>query len=278
MDPAGPAAPLPSTPFTDTVETDRPCLSCGYNLRTLAVSGVCPECGQPVLRSLQGKLLRFSAPDYVARLHTGVFLAQAGVILMLLLTIGLIFVVVLAASGPWGLDIEGTFNALQAGAGMISLIGWWLLSSPDPAFVGTDDGSTARKVVRVSVAVSLVATVLTIPFGSVNLGAAATRAGAAGWATAMAVSIIHLIAWIVWYLAAMRYIRWLAPRLPSQRVADRAKMLTWLGPVLYVFGCGIGQLVALVFYYNLLDWIRLDLKRIRDEQASEGASVIPPPL
>ena len=75
------------------------------------------------------------------------------------------------------------------------------------------------------------------------------------------------VAWIVLYFAAMRYLRWLAPRLLNQRVHDRARLLTWLGPLLHVFGCGIGQLVGLVLYYNLLEWVRKDLKAIRKATA-----------
>lgn len=33
---------------SERIDFDLPCLRCGYNLRTLRVSGVCPECGEPV--------------------------------------------------------------------------------------------------------------------------------------------------------------------------------------------------------------------------------------
>jgi len=36
----------------ETVSGDLACGSCGYNLRTLAVAGLCPECGSPVAVSL----------------------------------------------------------------------------------------------------------------------------------------------------------------------------------------------------------------------------------
>jgi hypothetical protein len=35
------------------VEADLPCVSCEYNLRTLSIAGVCPECGQPVIKSIR---------------------------------------------------------------------------------------------------------------------------------------------------------------------------------------------------------------------------------
>jgi len=35
------------------VDCDLSCVSCGYNLRTLSLAGVCPECGQPVFKSIR---------------------------------------------------------------------------------------------------------------------------------------------------------------------------------------------------------------------------------
>lgn len=35
-----------------TVQTDIPCTRCGYNLRTCAETGLCPECAEPVCRSI----------------------------------------------------------------------------------------------------------------------------------------------------------------------------------------------------------------------------------
>lgn len=43
----------------------------------------------------------------------------------------------------------------------------------------------------------------------------------------------------------------------------------WLGPLLATFGLviiGLGPLIALVLYWNMLDWVRKDLKRIRAER------------
>jgi hypothetical protein len=287
MDPGPPSVPpsaVSSAPPADTelIAEDRPCLACGYNLRGLPRGENCPECGQPIARSLQGNLLRFSSPEYIATLHRGTIIVQASLILMVIISVAGIIAVfaVAAAAGPAGANkVQPYVNAANAVLYAMSLVGWWLLSSADPAFVGSENGATARKVVRATVAINAVGQAVTFIVGVP--GTAAFLRGKPLTGSDVILLIVSLaagVAWIVGYFASMRYIGWLAPRFPSERIRDRAKMLMWLGPVLYIFGCGIGQIVLLVLYYNLLDWIRNELKRIRGEQDSGYAAIVPPPL
>jgi len=195
-----------------------------------------------------------------------VFLIQAAIIIQVLLVflgIALAFSNVAARIAGFHLGWSG----ISFGVSLMSLVGWWWLSSPDPAYSGSNDGSTARKVVRATVIINAAGTFLPLIFGKANPAVLAQGGLAApGAALSAAASIASTIAWVVWFFAAMRYLQWLAPRLPNVRVLERAKLMMWLGPVLYTVGmlfCGIGPLVALVLYYNLLDWVRNDLKAIR---------------
>ena len=52
---------MPAPP--PTIETDLPCIKCGYNLRTLPSNGQCPECGEPIWRT------RCTRPDFKAFRH-----------------------------------------------------------------------------------------------------------------------------------------------------------------------------------------------------------------
>ena len=57
----------------------------------------------------------------------------------------------------------------------------------------------------------------------------------------------------------------MSPRIPNDWVFKRAKLMMWLGPVLFVPGSlciGLGPLVALILYYNLVTRVRADLKAI----------------
>jgi hypothetical protein len=246
------------------------CLKCGYDLRGLSPSGACPECGTPIERSLQGNLLRYSDEAYLLTLHRGVFLILAAlvaqVIIYALMVVGAYWV---ASSWSGALPEIELFAALagcvMTGVSLVQLYGWWLFSAPDPAYLGADLGTTARLVVRVTVGVMAVLTAVDATLESAQLG---TYAGPLEEAAAV-VGMGMLLALAVKFFASMLYVRWLAPRLPNPRVDQRAKLLMWLGPLLVIVGfvfCGIGPIIALVLYWFLLNWVRLDIKRIREQQ------------
>ncbi len=70
----------------------------------------------------------------------------------------------------------------------------------------------------------------------------------------------------------MMYLQGLALRIPDRVVYDRARRYTWLLPLVYVllFLCmGLGALIALVMYVNLIDRVRKDLKKVLEEQDLE---------
>jgi hypothetical protein len=85
------------------VPTDLTCRQCGYNLYTLALVGVCPECGCPVEHSLRGFLLKYAAPEWIRRVARGSLLLVIAVALMALASAGV---------GAWA-----AIRALSQGAG-----------------------------------------------------------------------------------------------------------------------------------------------------------------
>lgn len=64
------------------------CIPCGYNLRGLALDGVCPECGTPVRQSLLRDDLRLADPVWLRKIQRG--------LLLLMLAIGAVVGTVLA--------------------------------------------------------------------------------------------------------------------------------------------------------------------------------------
>jgi hypothetical protein len=265
--------PAPQQPSPDVprgpLERDVICVQCSYNLRGLKPESRCPECGTIVLRSLQGNLLKFSSAEYLAKLHLGVFIILAAIVAQFLLLFAMIALGFLGMTNAQLMGaVEITSMLAGVGVGIAQLLGWWLFSEEDPGVVGTDKGSTARTVVRASVIVLA---------GLTLLGAVVTLTMPLGTAGQFAVMILQLGAQAVMFFASMLYLRWLAPRLPNPRVHKRAGLLMWLGPLLMTVGmlaCGVGPLIALVLYWNMLDWVRRDIKAIRESQATELAHLM----
>lgn len=268
---AAPGAPgTPADPDADVF-----CIQCGYSLRGLDAQGNCPECGTPVERSMRGNLLIHSAPDYLKQLHQGVFLIQASIALSFVFTILTIVVSFFTAFGMGGGGGGGgAGGAMVPGAGgtaatvvlewatsltsIIGLWGWWLFSSPDPAFSGRDDGSQARQVVRITLVINAVVFFVSAVGSSVYFGNAHP--------ILVTLGLLSAVVWAVSFFASMLYLRWLTPRVPHEKAYKRAKTLMWLGPLLFIVGAAcfmLGPLVALVLYWNMLDWIRRDLKDLR---------------
>lgn len=256
-------APPPGVADIDLSSTDLGCIRCGYNLRGLSPEGACPECGAPIAQSLQGDLLEFSSPEYLSSLHRGVVVVLAAIIAQILL----MFAAIGAGVGGAGLGLQTLLQLAGTGVALALVVGWWWFSAPDPAMLGRDKGDTPRRIVRITLIASLVATLLQTAAG-ISATSTVTPAGGTGMVI-MAAGILALIAGVVGYFAQVLYVRWLARRIPSQKIEKRASTLLWLGPVLYTFGLlllGLGPLIALVLYWNMLEWVRKDLKRIRAGQ------------
>ena len=270
--------PLDSMPRGASTPTANPpamgdaiqCVMCGYALRGLSPSGRCPECGTAVARSLRGNLLQYSSPAYLASLHRGVFLIQAAIIAQILMIVLLVFaaIALAAATGSEPAWLEPLFACIGLGVAAVSLYGWWLFSAADPAFTGVHIGATARRVLRTVVIIEAAFAVveLMLPLYGLSLRTATNPNPAPVELFTVLTSVGNMVLLAAWFFSAMAYIRWLAPRIPNRQAVDRAKLMMWLGPVLCTVGwlaCGLGPLIALVMFYNMLEWVRQDIRRVR---------------
>ena len=53
------------------IQGDTPCLRCAYNLRTLHISAVCPECSTPVAATIYARDFRYASPKWLLGLTVG---------------------------------------------------------------------------------------------------------------------------------------------------------------------------------------------------------------
>jgi hypothetical protein len=234
---------------------DRPCLQCGYNLKGLEISGRCPECGGEVLRSLQGNLLIYSASAFVSKLVLGSTLVLWGLVLFCISLIGSFLAGAsrVPANPAWLSVFPVAMKVIPLVGSVCSLSGWWFLSAPDPALMGQDRMTSARKVLRITVILSAAAfaaaTFSQMQTGGVSL-TSVFRRGPANLSFIMtagnAAVLINALVWPVKTFASLQYVHAIALRAQSVPQARRARILIWFAIIGAIVGpLAIGTFIGL---------------------------------
>jgi hypothetical protein len=247
------------------VRTPWYCMKCGYLLVGLPSNGRCPECATEVALSLREPGLANASPEYLASLRKGLSLVLNGILLMVASTAGFVLASILVSTALGIVDLVHT--GIGLGVSAMLYVGYWHLTAPDPAQVANERASTARNVVRVAVLVmaALGVVQLMLQVVSPTMGVVVSPLGLLLMG---ALGLVGVVAWAVQYFAMMRYVRWLAGRVPDAFIVARTKRYMWLLPVLTTVGVlllGIGPLIALVLYWNLLNRLRKHVKSILEK-------------
>lgn len=245
------------------VGTDRPCRGCSYSLRGLPRDGRCPECGAPVRDSLRGFFLAYADPDYLETIRSGLSWVLAGIIVTFIVMMPRFLLRVLL--GAFGLPPSArlVLEGLRLLPTIMLIIGFWRLTQPDPGYVGRESPTSARRIVRATVAVSAAASLAAILLRLLSGGSGGAWAGFAylGWS----VVAIGFAAWVGQFFAVLTYLRWLARRIPDDVLDRRCEAYAWLLPVVFVFGLLvlIGPLVAVTLYWLLLNRVQRQVRSIQ---------------
>ena len=128
----------------EVVREDIACRRCGYNLRGLGEGGQCPECGAPVTMSIQGDLLRYADPRWLAGRWRATRIVVWGQVSTFLLA---------SQVDPGETSLFALVPMLGA---MVRYWGGWQVTVADP--VGSERGGLRayRWTVRVGLAIPIV--------------------------------------------------------------------------------------------------------------------------
>lgn len=198
------------------IDDDVVCRKCDYNLRGLTPEGRCPECGTAIGRSLGGDLLRFSDPEWVQKLASGMNWIVASIFIAFL-------------GGVFGAILFGLFASTTSSRsylflsplaslafGAVALIGYWKITTPDPARLSGESNFSARKIVRIA----QVTQYAIAPINSLIQQ----------WALAIPIFILSAVSGIVGLVgvfATFIYGRKLALRIPDEKLARHCRIVMW---------------------------------------------------
>ena len=217
---ATPLPPIPTRPAGPfIVDEDIQCRTCKYNLRGLSSHGLCPECGAPVSRTVLGDRLRLFAPEWLENMATGCRLIIIGLIASVIVgCVSSSRFSIFGMAAPSGNPGSGT--GIMFLVGLISFVGHWKLTSPEPAREGVATSSTARALVRLGILLALASGLLQFLAGLTRFEPDPLSQGALAL-----IGIVAGVGWIVGEFAKYVYIRKLAERIPNLALANRARFV-----------------------------------------------------
>ncbi|MBL8887007.1 MAG: hypothetical protein JNK16_10120 [Phycisphaerales bacterium] len=212
------------------------CLRCGYELRGLLPSSVCPECALPIADSLAGRRLGLSSPAYLATLRGGavfsivslVFFAISGIARWQLLSV---------AFAP---GTQRAFVGIDVAAACLLITGVWMLTIDDPGLHMKDQARPNKRAMR-GAAIGLFVLAFASFIVSANLGVPLPRLGTTPGASSFFTlglivgnALASLACWLTLATGLINYTRWLAVRVPDLRLLGMVHSMSWLIPCVFV--------------------------------------------
>ncbi len=213
---------------------------------------------------MEGALLSTAWREYLEALHSGVRLVLNMILCQIaLMVIGFLgFILIAASGGDPDLHVFGiVFNVLNTVASVLLTWGYWRFTQPDEALLGAEPTASSRRLIRVTAVTRAVCDLMLVLINTfLAIGAAQSPAGGGGGGDLFLflITLVSIAAWAVQFFAVMRYVRWLADRVPDPEMAKTTRTYMWALPLLTIVGALfiVGPIVALVLYWQLLNKLR----------------------
>ncbi|MBX3373147.1 MAG: hypothetical protein KF817_04875 [Phycisphaeraceae bacterium] len=260
-------------PSTDDVL----CVFCANDLAGLPEEGACPECGRPIERSIRGDRLSCAPRAYLRRLSAGTSLVFGG----LVVAIAVPWVVMalhglLAGNGALTMVAAPIIIAARLGGLLVLFGGWSLLGTLHPDYVHDRAAITVSVMVRVAAGAAVIAATLTVGAGLIGW-VHDSQAAPAPWMREIGrlvdgptafLPVSEMVVQATLFVASMLHVRWLAARIPNERLRAGAGLGIWVLPLatllLSPLLC-IGPLLAPAGYLVIIAQLRSDLRGLLEQ-------------
>lgn len=193
---------------------DLNCLSCGYNLRGLSPDGRCPECGIAVGKSAYGDLLGYCEPTWVESLASGMNWIVAYLAMTIIGLVGMFFLGV--ALQPGQSDASMMILVFAGGVGLIEIVGYWKLTTPEPSRLSEPTVLSPPTVARYGRITALVVGLAALAVLLNSTSKDSTRLGLVAY-------LVGEMAGIAALVALLMHVSTLAARVPDERLARHTR-------------------------------------------------------
>ncbi|MEM7228636.1 MAG: hypothetical protein AAF432_07455 [Planctomycetota bacterium] len=199
------------------------CVSCGYSLRGLDESDMCPECGTAVEKSLIGNLLKHADPSWVRVLYRGITLIAYGPLVMVgSLSLVILSVILSVIGNIAGVTGRNAFNMTERlsdvgmlGGMLMIAVGGILITAQDPRDRERESVWSVRTVARWGMIAAIV-------IGLADTFMADIYPAAPGW-TMQCLTVLFAMALTVASVGVLLWIAKLARRVPNIEDAYKAE-------------------------------------------------------
>jgi hypothetical protein len=145
----------------------------------------------------------------------------------------------MAAGASGSREVVFLISLVVLGGWVLTTVGWWLMTTPDPSGLGEDQYGTARKIIRIALIVGIAQAGLNMIQQNMLLDPTLL----------IGIAIVGGLAGIVaavGFFAQLNYLKKLALRIPDQKLSDRANFLMYAFAISYgvLILFGIGAAVA----------------------------------
>ena len=244
------------------------CFWCKYSLDNIDPSSKCPECGVPVALSIGKSALNQVDTELLKSIHKGFRIVTQFILLYIITIIATFVGSILVGMSVNNNDLylySTIASIVNNGIVLIILFGWFKVSQHIPEFPKLIDVPQRRSFLRITLWVFIASTILLLLWSFVptnpDINAPMTRMDIAG----MFIIGFSFLVMIVLYVAQMLYLNWFAKLVRNKKMETRAIQLLWGGPIIAILGSMLlflGPLIVLVLYWNLIEYLRRDIKKI----------------
>lgn len=215
----------------DTTKLLSHCILCGCPFDNVHPKAPCPRCRARAAFSAPGRTLDESSLAYVRTVRRGWLLVMWGLVAIVALVIAAVVYDYTFLMIPvlWDPILDVAFLAAGLTAHALALVGWWLLSAPDPALANHRDGARTRRWMRVSVVLVALTALISEAIPYVISPPEPEDDVLALGITLMGFSFFSILCTLSLNLASFAVLVWLSTRLPSLKGYRRSRRgMFWL--------------------------------------------------